>query len=578
MAEHIYPKIIRGNVYYYYQRTYREKVDAKDSGKTKGSGPSKVKTESVYLGSAASILKQLKEAQGPVETHHREFGFVAAVLQTIVRIGLADLLQEHIPGRRFGMPRWLFFLLPIINRLGNATSKRQMGKWAEKTVLPEVLGFDPSRLSSKSFWYVTDDALSEKQLRMARERKPQLDEDLFAGLDRSVFETIEEKLAVALRERFSLSAEALLYDTTNFFTYIEEPARSKLARTGHNKECRHHLKQIGLAMCVERQWGIPLLHRIYRGNCQDTRTFSQLVGDLIRQMTAIFEEVNQLVLVLDKGNNNTENFAALYGKVAWVGSLVPSHFPDLLERPLKDYTGRCDGLRYLRLRREVMGIDCALVVTYNPALARKQEHSLLRAIEKLKNRIRRRWSELKRKPKRLPASVASMLAKGRYGKFLKVRCRQGRPHFETVAQEIEKRRRRMGKQIIFSDQLEAESQWIIRQYKSKEMIEDDFKLLKSPDLIRFRPCRHWTDTKIRAFGFCCVMALVVIRVMLRRVELADLKMSANVLKEELSDLKQVIMIYSDRKARTQITHRSAVQQRLSDLFDLGTIEERLTIH
>ncbi len=578
MAEHIYPKIIRGNVYYYYQRTYREKVDAKDSGKTKGSGPSKVKTESVYLGSAASILKQLKEAQGPVETHHREFGFVAAVLQTIVRIGLADLLQEHIPGRRFGMPRWLFFLLPIINRLGNATSKRQMGKWAEKTVLPEVLGFDPSRLSSKSFWYVTDDALSEKQLRMARERKPQLDEDLFAGLDRSVFETIEEKLAVALRERFSLSAEALLYDTTNFFTYIEEPARSKLARTGHNKECRHHLKQIGLAMCVERQWGIPLLHRIYRGNCQDTRTFSQLVGDLIRQMTAMFEEVNQLVLVLDKGNNNTENFAALYGKVAWVGSLVPSHFPDLLERPLKDYTGRCDGLRYLRLRREVMGIDCALVVTYNPALARKQEHSLLRAIEKLKNRIRRRWSELKRKPKRLPASVASMLAKGRYGKFLKVRCRQGRPHFETVAQEIEKRRRRMGKQIIFSDQLEAESQWIIRQYKSKEMIEDDFKLLKSPDLIRFRPCRHWTDTKIRAFGFCCVMALVVIRVMLRRVELADLKMSANVLKEELSDLKQVIMIYSDRKARTQITHRSAVQQRLSDLFDLGTIEERLTIH
>ena len=54
--------------------------------------------------------------------------------------------------------------------------------------------------------------------------------------------------------------------------------------------------------------------------------------------------------------------------------------------------------------------------------------------------------------------------------------------------------------------------------------------------------------------------------------------SANVLKEELSDLKQVIMIYSDERARTQITHRSSVQQRLWDLFDLGTVENQLTIH
>ena len=578
MSEHIYPKSIHGNVYYYYQRTYREKVNPADSGKTKGSGPSKVKTESVYLGSAASIVQRLKKGKGPVQTHHREFGFVVAVYQTIVRIGLADLLREHIPGRRFGLPRWLFFLLPIINRLGHATSKRQMGGWAAKTVLPQLLGFDPSRLSSKSFWYATDDALSEKQLRKARKKKPELDDDLFVGLDESVFDAIEEKLATVLRERFSLAPEALLYDTTNFFNYIEAPTPSRLARAGHNKDCHHHRKQVGLAMCVDKEWGIPLFHRLYRGNCQDTKTFSQLVGDLIRQMTKTFDEVEQLVLVLDKGNNNKDNFRALHGKIAWVGSLVPSHFPDLLELPLKEYCGQSEGTKYFRLRREVMGIDCALVLTYHPTLARKQERSLQRGVEKLKNKIRRRWSELKRKPKRMPASVGSIQKADRYGKLVKVECRQGRPHFETVEEEVEKRRRRMGKQILFSDQLEAGSEWIIRQYKSKEMIEDDFKLIKSPDLIRFQPCRHWTDTKIRAFGFCCVMALVVIRVMLRQAELADLKMSANVLEEELSDLKQVIMVYSDEQATTQITHRSTVQQRLWDLFELEAVERDLTIH
>ena len=52
----------------------------------------------------------------------------------------------------------------------------------------------------------------------------------------------------------------------------------------------------------------------------------------------------------------------------------------------------------------------------------------------------------------------------------------------------------------------------------------------------------------------------------------------NILKEELSDLKQVIMIYSDQQAQTQISHRGAVQQKLWDLFDLGVAEKDLTIH
>ena len=104
-------------------------------------------------------------------------------------------------------------------------------------------------------------------------------------------------------------------------------------------------------------------------------------------MTKTFDKIDQLVLVLDKGNNNKENFRALHGKIAWVGSLVPSHFPDLLELPLTEYIGEYEKSKYFRLQREVMGIDCALVLTYNPTLARKQEHSLQRGIEKLKNNI-----------------------------------------------------------------------------------------------------------------------------------------------------------------------------------------------
>ena len=130
---------------------------------------------------------------------------------------------------------------------------------------------------------------------------PELADELFAGLDDAVFARIEEELAANLKTKYGLFADTLLYDTTNFFTYIEPPLRAKLANTGHNKDAHHHLRQVGLAMCVDKEWGIPLYYRIYRGNAQDAKTFAGIVDELIGAVTAGLNNVDELVLVLDKG-------------------------------------------------------------------------------------------------------------------------------------------------------------------------------------------------------------------------------------------------------------------------------------
>ena len=75
----IYPKIINGTVYYYAQRSIREKIEPGTLGKAKGSGKSRVRTETFYLGSAEQVVDRLAKTQQPVETRHREFGYVAAV-------------------------------------------------------------------------------------------------------------------------------------------------------------------------------------------------------------------------------------------------------------------------------------------------------------------------------------------------------------------------------------------------------------------------------------------------------------------------------------------------------------------
>jgi transposase len=574
----IYPKRVGDHVYYYAQRSFREKIESTgQGGKTKGSGKSRVRSETIYLGTAEHIVEALTTTRQPLEVRHRAFGFVAAVYQTAVEIGLVELLQKEIEGERFGLPRWLYFLLAIINRLEHATSKARMGAWAEHTILPSLLGFQPQRLNSQTFWYVTDDVISERELREARKEKPELAEALFAGLDDEVFRKIEESVFGRLQRHYHLGGDILLYDTTNFFTYIEEPVRSKLARTGHNKDCHHHLRQVGLGLCVDKEWGIPLFYRLYRGNSQDAKTFAEVVGELLEALRAGFTQIEQLVLVLDKGNNSEDNFAALKGQVQWVGSLTPSHYEDLMKRALEDYEGHWEACRYHRCRRTVMGVDCALVLTYNEKLKRKQEHSLENALAKLEKRIHDKWNAYKRRPKRIPPGLTSLVNESHYKKCIKLSCKRSELIIRRT-DEVDKRRNHFGKNLLFCANPEADSGWIIEQYRAKDRVEDDFKLLKDPELIRWRPCRHWTDTKIRAFGFGCIMALVLIRVMELKAAKAGLRMSPRVLKEELADLQEITLVYDTHCADIQITARSSIQQRLWDLFDLSTVECALTGH
>ena len=71
------------------------------------------------------------------------------------------------------------------------------------------------------------------------------------------------------------------------------------------------------------------------------------------------------------------------------------------------------------------------------------------------------------------------------------------------------------------------------------------------------------------------MALLLIQVMVQKAERAGLRMSAALLRQELTDLRKIVMIYDEQRAERKISHRSSVQQQLWDLFDLGSIERRL---
>ncbi len=578
MQEKIYSKKSKGHTYYYLQRSYRVKIDLTNKGKTKGSGKSKVKTETIYLGSAASIRERLLKAREPIEVHHRDFGFVSAIYNVAQEIGLVEILKTHIPGRRLGILNWKYFLLAIINRLHHANSKEKMGIWASKTILPNLMDFDASKLNSKSFWYATDDVISESDLEKQRIANPDLENEILTGINDSIFKEIEKKLITNLKDKYGLTADVIFYDTTNFFTYFEEPLRSRLSKAGHNKASKHHLKQIGLAMCVDKKWGIPLYHQLYRGNSHDSKTLTEIISDLIERVKIGRNSVENLILVLDKGNNSEANFKKLKGNIDWIGSLVTANYPELIALPLEKYHGKYKDFNYYQLEEKVMGIDAKLVLTFNDKLARKQKHSLNSGIKKLEDKIEIKWTHYKKAIQRVPKGITNMVSASRYGKYLKVRCHKGKPLFAVVDEKIKDKEKKFGKSLLFSSNLNFESTKIIEEYRSKDKVERGFRLLKDPDLIRWQPIRHWTDSKIRAFAFCCIMSLILIRIMELKTTKANLKMSHSVLKKELMDLKEVVMIFSKDEAIKRISHKSSIQKELWNVFRLEDIKNELTIH
>ncbi|MFC1835611.1 IS1634 family transposase [Thermodesulfobacteriota bacterium] len=560
--------------YYVYRESYRVKINPKDTGKGKGSGKSKVRTRSVYLGTAETILKSVEQNKEPLKVNTRRFGLVGAAYQTAVEMGLQEVLEKHIPGKRGGIPQWIYFLVSIINRVDNATSKNKMSQWLARTILPELLSVDPSKFTGKNFWYAADSIISEKEYREATDELGSQDGPMMA-LQEDRYTDIEKDLFRRIDSLMGLSPSAICYDTTNFYTYIEEPTRSELANTCRSKASKHHLRHVGLLMAVEKNHGVPLVSQIYSANRHDSRVFSSILADLVVVLKDLCGSDSDLIVVLDKGNNSEDNFTAMNGAISWVGSLVPSHHGELIDLDLSAYHGTWKDYRYYRCTKTVMGVDCSLVLTYNPATKRKQQHSLKRGIERLKRDMRAKWAGYKTEHSTLTSGLLSMKQKSRYGSCFECSVEQGRLDFQENTDEIHKREKRFGKSVIFSNMLEAEAGFLIDTYHEKNIIEDDFRILKDNAIIRFHPIRHWTDTKIRAYALCCVAALSLMRVMQWKAENAGYKMSPQLLKDELSDIREVIMVYSRKRATRMISNRSMVQNKLWKEFKLDEIEQIL---
>ena len=387
--------------YYYYSRSRRVKIDPNASGKTKGSGKSKVVTEQVYLGTAEDVLKKLSKAtrvDEPVELESKQFGLPMALFAMAEKIGLRDVINRVVPGKVKGISVGDFILLAAINRVGNHTPKEQMGKWYRKTDLKRVRGIDSKKLNSKNFWLAFEKIVSERKIKNnKRERglgsndKVDIDE-LEKVLDDEKIEAIEMGIWENLFNRLGVLLDVVVYDTTNFYTFHQSSTPNMVAQHGKSKENQDHRRQVGLQLAIIKDLGIPVFHNVYAGHQNDVSLLPTAIRALLKRYMEFTQSTDGFVIVFDKGNNSRRNIELLGStkpRIDFVGALTPSHHRDLLRIPIGRFTQRVGQHLVHRTSKKVFGVERSIVITYHEPTYRRQ----LKAFESQMKKIMKEAKE-----------------------------------------------------------------------------------------------------------------------------------------------------------------------------------------
>jgi transposase len=557
------PKIIGGHTYYYAR--YCQRVDGK---------PKIVRQ--VYLGKIDDLVAAAEHSNQPpqpLETDVAAFGDCAALFDIAQRLDLVQLLESILPPKRHqGLSVGQYLLLAAINRAVSPSSKLHFADWCRQTVLTRLLPADPAALSSQNFWNHMDLVTAEHVLEC------------------------EKQITRRLIQRFQLDLRALVYDGTNFFTYINTRTPAELPQRGHNKQKRGDLRQVSLGLLVSADFHIPLFHKVYAGNINDSTEFCSITEELSTHYRQLAESCDHITLVFDKGNNSQDAFDSLQDTpFHFVGSLVPSQHSELLTISRKQFRTLTqlglEGVEAFRAQKKVFGQLRSIVVTFNQNLYDGQLQGLTAHLVKARRKLRDLQTHLqRRRDGRVKGGKAPTLDSVKkqihticsaqfVEKILKAEVQQVRKGLELTFrtdQAVLDRlcRVQFGKTILFTDNADWTDEQIVSAYRSQYHIEDAFKQMKNPHFLGWSPMFHWTDSKIQVHAFYCVLALLLTSLLQRDLAQKGEPLSINRMLEELGGIRETLIVYprrqGQRKAATAtcLTRKTVLQERLFSLLDL----------
>jgi len=526
-----------------------------------------------HLGTAEGLLRRLHEGSGkPLKAKVLEFGALAALWNVAKELDLEGTIDRHVEKRHQGLSCGKYMLLAALNRCVAPTSKSSLYEWYRKTVLHRLIPVSKLSLAPQRFW------------------------DHMGYLDEKTISDIEEELTGRLIKDFKIDLRTLLFDATNFDTFIDTQTASDLPQRGHAKSKRKDLRILGLALLVSTDFHVPLLSYVYPGNENDPTMFAGVSQSLVARYRQFAKECDSITLVFDGGNTSQDNMEELdKSGYHFVTSLTVTYHKDLLAIPLRQYQSftepRLDGTTAYRTTKEIWGKERTVVITRSEKLLAGQLAGIAQALRKKRAALRLLGSKLRRQQQRgrgkgytresLQKHLDAITSGQYISDILKTRIMEsdGRLDFVfwTDPKPFENLKcTRLGKRILCTDNHEWSTEEIILGSRAQSHVEDAFKQMKNPHWVSFSPAFHWTDQKLRVHAFYCVLALMLSSLLQRKAAQAGEKLSIPGLLSELTDVREIINLYQPPsasrgplRAEYVLSERSPLQEKLCEILGIN---------
>ena len=386
----------------------------------------------------------------------------------------------------------------------------------------------------------------------------------YRTLDRlvRVKEALEVELFEQLRTLFEVQVELALYDITS--TYFEGHGPPELARHGHSRDQRPRERQIVLGLVLIDGW--PIAHHVFAGNRKDASTVAEVVQDLKQRFG-----LQRIVFVGDRGMIDDavreELDAAGCGYLMGLSRRHNADVKQLLAEarrtPPEDWavvpgpaTQAAEAAsRVLEVGRAPDGPRRFAV--YSPERQaweqqqRERERERLRtALERLQERVRK--GQLKREGK-IAAAAERLLQKHHGRRHFEVQAGPGKFAYAPSARAAGED---AGEGHYFLETTEARlsAVEVVQEYKRLGQVESCFAQLK--DVIELRPIWHRTAERVRGHVQVAALALLLQRMLERRLKEAGEDLSANAALRALQTIRVVEFETVDGERKRVVTQAS----------------------
>jgi len=533
----------------------------------------------IYIGSPARVAGLASGTEkGPVKIKVEEFGALWLAQQMDQDIELTAIIDNIVPraARETGPTIGEYFLYCIWNRMVEAVSKNRLSRWYGRTAVQQIRPVDIGELSSKRYWEKWD-RVSEKAL-----------------------QTIAQTFFKRIWQLESPNADCLLFDTTNYYTFLASDTQSDLARRGKSKDGRHHLRQIGLGLLVARDSRLPLYYSVYPGNVHDSKQFEAIMDEMFGIVCGLHKTKERLTVVIDKGMNSESNYAWIddHARIHFVTTYSTYFAQELATTALDRFEpvdikknkqliedGNPEGqLLVYRTKGEYWGKQRAVVVTYTPATARKQSYTFQSKLDTIRqqllmmrNKVREKaphWKKHEAIRERYVRLCERLHVSSDFYTISFEHTKDGLSmSFRKDVYRISRKQAMFGKNIIITDNTDWTTCAIVEASLDRWQVEDRFRLSKNDDLVGTRPVRHWTDSKIRCHLFTCVAAMTCLRRLELKLASAGINRTAEDVMDDMQHLHSVLTLNKGARkpirrletpTKTQFEVLSALGHRIDD--------------